>query len=72
VAVYQCCSPRGLLTSTAKPKSPTLAASQAEWVAQLHGVDGTPAWLVDGRLINGLRPRSECQQVARRAVRVHS
>ncbi|OBI53858.1 DsbA family protein [Mycobacterium sp. E787] len=33
-----------------------VAAGQAEWVARHRGVDGTPAWLVDGRLMIGLQP----------------
>lgn len=33
-----------------------MSVGQAEWVARHRGVDGTPAWLVDGRLMVGLQP----------------
>ncbi|OBG32639.1 DsbA family protein [Mycobacterium sp. E3198] len=33
-----------------------MSVGQAEWVARHRGVDGTPAWLIDGRLVVGLQP----------------
>ncbi|HVQ98606.1 MAG TPA: DsbA family protein [Mycobacterium sp.] len=39
--------------------------SQAERAGRWHGVEGTPAWLLDGRLVTGLQPVSEFQRVAR-------
>lgn len=50
--------------------SAVAAVSQSEWVAREHGVDGTPAWLVAGRLIAGLEPVSEFERLARLAARV--
>ena len=41
---------------------------RAEKVGRRYGVDGTPAWLLGGRLIAGLQPASEFQRVARDAL----
>jgi predicted DsbA family dithiol-disulfide isomerase len=42
---------------------------RAEKLGRHYGVDGTPAWLLGGRLIVGLQPASEFQRVARDALR---
>jgi predicted DsbA family dithiol-disulfide isomerase len=45
------------------------AVGQTEWIGGQRGVDGTPAWLVDGSLMIGLRPASDFERrpaVARR------
>ena len=39
--------------------SAVAAIGQAEWLARHRGVDGTPVWLVDGRLMVGLQPASD-------------
>jgi predicted DsbA family dithiol-disulfide isomerase len=38
---------------------------QSEWLGRSLGVHGTPAWLVSGRLVQGLYPREHFQQLAR-------
>ena len=45
------------------------AVSQAEWIGRQRGVDGTPAWLVDGRLMIGLLPASDFERLGQLAVR---
>lgn len=42
---------------------------QAERAGHQHGVHGTPAWLLGGRLITGLQPTSEFQHLARGELR---
>jgi predicted DsbA family dithiol-disulfide isomerase len=42
---------------------------RAEKVGRQYGVDGTPAWLLGGRLIVGLQPASEFQRVGQDALR---
>jgi predicted DsbA family dithiol-disulfide isomerase len=37
---------------------------EAEILARRYGVSGTPAWLVDGRLISGLRSSAEFERLA--------
>lgn len=51
----------GALRAAVADGSAVAAVSQAEWVGRQRGVDGTPAWLVDGRLIIGLQPASDFQ-----------
>jgi predicted DsbA family dithiol-disulfide isomerase len=46
------------------------AVSQAEWIGRQLGLDGTPAWLVDGRLMIGLQPASAFQLLTPVTVRV--
>jgi len=41
---------------------------RAERAGRQHGVHGTPAWLLDGRLIAGLQPAPEFQRVAQDAL----
>jgi predicted DsbA family dithiol-disulfide isomerase len=43
--------------------------AEAEMLGREHGVRGTPAWLVAGRLILGLRPAAEFERVAEEATR---
>ena len=38
------------------------AVAESERLGHEHGVHGTPAWLVDGHLIEGLRPAEEFEQ----------
>jgi predicted DsbA family dithiol-disulfide isomerase len=38
--------------------------ADAEMLARRYGVSGTPAWLVDGRLISGLRSPAEFELLA--------
>ncbi|SAL58183.1 MULTISPECIES: DsbA family protein [Burkholderiaceae] len=45
-------------------QTPLDAVSRAEADAQYHGVRGTPAWLVEGRLLQGLRPVEEFERIA--------
>jgi predicted DsbA family dithiol-disulfide isomerase len=42
---------------------------RAEKVGRQYGVDGTPAWLLGGRLIAGLQPAPEFQRLAQDALR---
>ena len=44
------------------------AVSEAESAGRRYGVEGTPAWLVDQRLILGLRSASEFERLARDAL----
>lgn len=44
------------------------AVAETEAVARDHGVQGTPAWLVAHRLINGLLPAAEFEHLARDAL----
>jgi predicted DsbA family dithiol-disulfide isomerase len=44
-----------------------VAVAEAEALARDHGVQGTPAWLVDQRLINGLLPAAEFERLVERA-----
>jgi predicted DsbA family dithiol-disulfide isomerase len=46
------------------------AVSQAEWIGRQLGLDGTPAWLVDGRLMVGLQPASAFQRLTPLTARV--
>jgi predicted DsbA family dithiol-disulfide isomerase len=47
--------------------SAAAAVGEAERIGRACGVQGTPAWLVGGRLISGLLPASEFQRVAEEA-----
>lgn len=40
------------------------ALSESEEAARRNGVRGTPAWLIGGRLLNGLRPAAKFEQLA--------
>jgi predicted DsbA family dithiol-disulfide isomerase len=40
------------------------AVSEAEMLGRKHGVQGTPAWLLDRQLISGLRPAAEFERLA--------
>jgi predicted DsbA family dithiol-disulfide isomerase len=40
------------------------AVTQAEAVGRRYGVRGTPAWLIRGELISGLRPTAEFERLA--------
>jgi|EndMetStandDraft_2_1072991.scaffolds.fasta_scaffold308788_1 predicted DsbA family dithiol-disulfide isomerase len=40
------------------------AVTQAEMIGHDHGVEGTPAWLLDGQLVTGLRPAAEFERLA--------
>lgn len=46
------------------------SVAQAEWVARHRGVDGTPAWLVDGRLMVGLQPARDFARLGELTARV--
>jgi predicted DsbA family dithiol-disulfide isomerase len=46
----------GHLHAALSDGSAAASVRQAEWVARHRGVDGTPAWLIDGRLMVGLQP----------------
>jgi predicted DsbA family dithiol-disulfide isomerase len=50
--------------------SAAASVAQAEWVARHRGVDGTPAWLVDGRLMVGLQPVQDFVRLRELAARV--
>jgi hypothetical protein len=45
-------------------KTTAAAVREAELIGRRHGVRGTPAWLVGGRLISGLRPVAEFERLA--------
>lgn len=40
---------------------------EAESIGRKHGVEGTPAWLMGGQLINGLHPVAEFERLAEHA-----
>jgi predicted DsbA family dithiol-disulfide isomerase len=44
--------------------SAAAAVGEDEAVGRKYGVRGTPAWLIDGRLIEGLRPAVEFERLA--------
>lgn len=44
--------------------SATVAVSTAEAAGRANGLRGTPGWLIDGRLINGLLPSATFEQLA--------
>jgi len=41
-------------------------ASETETQGRSHGLAGAPAWLLDGRLIAGLRPAADIERLADR------
>jgi predicted DsbA family dithiol-disulfide isomerase len=47
--------------------SATGAVKEAETIGRKHGVQGTPAWLLDQQLIMGLRPAAEFASLAEQA-----
>ena len=47
------------------------AVSRVERAGRQYGVDGTPSWLLDGRLIVGLQPASEYERLARQSLNHH-
>ena len=46
----------------------TRALAQAEMLGRKYGVQGTPAWLLDQKLITGLRPAAEFEHLAESAI----
>ncbi len=44
------------------------AVTEAETIGRKYGVQGTPVWLVDQRLITGLRPPAEFERLAEYAL----
>jgi len=50
--------------------SAELAVKEAETIGRKHGVQGTPAWLLDQQLITGLRPTAEFEQLAEHAMQL--
>jgi predicted DsbA family dithiol-disulfide isomerase len=49
--------------------SATAAVQEAESIGRRSGVRGTPAWLLAGRLITGLRPSAEFEHLSEEAMR---
>jgi protein-disulfide isomerase len=43
---------------------------EAEMIGRKYGVQGTPAWLLDHRLITGLLPAAEFERVAEYAMQL--
>jgi predicted DsbA family dithiol-disulfide isomerase len=54
----------GALHTALADGSAYAGVDQAETAAGQRGIDGTPAWLLGGRLVVGLRPESEFQRLA--------
>jgi predicted DsbA family dithiol-disulfide isomerase len=48
--------------------SAELTVKEAETIGRKHGVQGTPAWLLDQQLITGLRPAAEFERLAEDAM----
>jgi len=48
--------------------SAAAAVTEAEMVGREYGVQGTPAWLLDRRLITGLLPAAEFERIAQHAM----
>lgn len=46
------------------------AVTEAEMLGREHGVQGTPAWLLNHRLITGLRPTAEFERAAEYATQL--
>jgi predicted DsbA family dithiol-disulfide isomerase len=59
---------RGALHTALDDGSADAGVDQAERAGCQHGVYGTPAWLLGGRMVAGLLPASEFQRVARDAL----
>jgi protein-disulfide isomerase len=63
-------SPQGLNPAASDPEqhtqawSPRQLVDEAEELGRSLGVRGTPAWFVSGRLISGLYPREQFEQLA--------
>ena len=57
----------GLHTALADGSAAT-AIKESEAIGRRHGVQGTPAWLVDGRLLVGLRSAAEFESLAEHAM----
>jgi predicted DsbA family dithiol-disulfide isomerase len=47
--------------------SAAVMVTEAETIGRAYGVQGTPAWLVDHRLVVGLRPAAEFERLAESA-----
>jgi hypothetical protein len=47
---------------------PPTAVTEAEMIGREYGVQGTPAWLLDKRLITGLRSAAELERLAEYAL----
>jgi predicted DsbA family dithiol-disulfide isomerase len=60
----------GRLHAALSDGSAAASVAQAEWVARHRGVDGTPAWLVDGRLMVGLQPARDFARLGELTARV--
>lgn len=54
----------GRLRAALADGSAVAAVARAEWVGSQAGVDGTPAWMVDGRPIIGLQPAEVFRRLA--------
>jgi predicted DsbA family dithiol-disulfide isomerase len=50
--------------------SAAVGVEEAEATGRKYGVEGTPAWLLEGRLILGLRPAAEFERLAEHAMLV--
>jgi hypothetical protein len=46
------------------------AVTEAERIGRRYGVQGTPAWVLDRRLIAGLRPAADFERLAGHASRL--
>jgi predicted DsbA family dithiol-disulfide isomerase len=46
------------------------AVEEAETTGRQFGVRGTPAWLVDGRLITGLLPAADFERLAANVIQL--
>jgi predicted DsbA family dithiol-disulfide isomerase len=56
------------LKSALSDGTATAFVAEAESLGREHGVQGTPAWLVNQRLISGLRPAEEFELLAQQAL----
>jgi len=54
----------GALPAALADDSAAAAVREAEMIGRKYGVEGTPAWLLDQRLITGLRPAVEFERLA--------
>lgn len=60
----------GRLHAAPADGSAVAAVGQAEWVLRHRGADGTPAWLVDKRLMIGLQPARDFVRLGELPARV--
>jgi predicted DsbA family dithiol-disulfide isomerase len=60
----------GGLETALSDGSAFMAVKEAETIGRAYGVQGTPAWLIAGRLVSGIRPAAEFERLADAAMQL--